>query len=105
MNAASAENSAKIFPAPIPIAFIRPISRVRSCTDISSVLMMPKPAAMSAMMAKPLSTQTRPLMTELMAPSWSSSVMPTMSWVRSSRLMRETSSGVLPGRRWTVAPW
>ena len=58
------------------MAFIRPISLVRSCTLISSVLTMPKPAASRAITAKALSTSTMPSMTALNEPIASCTVVP-----------------------------
>ncbi len=55
-------------PLPMPIAFIRPISRVRSCTDMSRVLTMPKLAASRAITANAFSTSTMPSITALNVP-------------------------------------
>jgi hypothetical protein len=76
ITTASMLNSANTRGLDSPIAFIRPTSRVRSCTAMNSVLMMPIDAASRAMIAKPLSTSTIVSITEVIAPSWSSSVVP-----------------------------
>lgn len=76
MNTASRLNSENTRPEPMPIAFMRPISRVRSCTLISSVLTMPKLAASRAMIANALRTSTIASMTAVNEPSWSSTVVP-----------------------------
>jgi len=72
MNAASVLKSAKTDPLPIPMAFMSPISRVRSCTDINRVFTIPNPAAIRAMTANASRTPMMPLMTVLTVPIRSS---------------------------------
>ncbi|MFC5127153.1 hypothetical protein ACFPRL_28655 [Pseudoclavibacter helvolus] len=69
-------------PLPIPMAFMRPISRVRSCTDMSRVFTMPKLAASSAITANALSTSTIPSITgEAMLSSATPTTTACVSWV------------------------
>ena len=91
MKMASRENRPKTLPPLIPMAFMSPISRVRSWTDMSSVFTMPNPAASSAMIAKELRIHTIPLITARNIPSWSSTVTPSMSSSASWDLMGPTS--------------
>ena len=48
----SSEKSRKIFPRPMPRAFCKPISLVRSITAITKVLIIPNEAASNAINAK-----------------------------------------------------
>ncbi len=76
MKVASRLNIAKTRPLPMPIAFISPISRVRSCTDMNSVFTMPNAAASSAMIANAFKTSTMPSMTLVTVPRVSATVVP-----------------------------
>ena len=103
MKTASIEKSPKTRPERMPIAFIRPISRVRSCTLMSSVLMMPKPAAMSAITAKALRTRMMPSTTVWNVPIWSATVDPVKPAVARSSLMAWISESVASAANLAVA--
>jgi hypothetical protein len=92
MNTASRLNRPNTRPAPIPIAFMSPISRVRSCTLMRRVFTMPKPAAIRAITAKPFSTSTMASMTVLNDPIWSSTVVASYPSSFRSLLIVDTCS-------------
>lgn len=76
MKIASKLNRENTFLLLIPMAFIKPISLVRSCTLMSKVFMIPKPAAIRAIIANPFSTPIARFSTVWISPSWSEIVVP-----------------------------
>jgi hypothetical protein len=103
MKAASRLKSPKTRPLLMPMAFMRPISRVRSCTLMSSVLTMPNAAANSATAAKALSTPVMPEITVVTIPSWSATVCPLMPASATSALSAASSSSSRAASKRAVA--
>ena len=103
MNTASVLKRAKMRGPLMPIAFISPISRVLSCTLMRRVLMMPKPAAMSAITAKALRTRMMPSTTVWNVPIWSATVDPVKPAVARSSLMAWISESVASASNLAVA--
>ena len=102
ITTASMVNRPKIFPPVMPRAFMRPISRVRSCTAMSRVLMMPKLAASSAMSAKPVSTHVTASMMPRITPSCSSRVCASRPWSASACF---TASSFASGSATIAVAW
>ena len=87
---ASKEKLRNTLPLDRPMAFMRPISRVRSWTDINRVLMMPMEAARRAM--PPNMENTTRMMSKkvFIMPIWSSTVMPVSLSFSRAALMSST---------------